>query len=203
MLKVGLTGGYASGKSTIARELEQLGCHLIYADALGHQVLMPGGEAYEPAVRLFGKSILNADGTIDRKKLAAIVFNDAARLAELNALVHPAVFRLEAEKLQQFEAQDPHGIGVIEAAIMIESGGYKNLQRLIVAVCGKETQIERAMARDEISRAEAEARIARQLSDEERIRLADFVIRTDGTKEETLAHVRRVHAELRQLAEDH
>jgi dephospho-CoA kinase len=194
MLKVGLTGGYASGKSSVASHLASLGCHVIYADKLGHQVLSPGGEAYQPTLSLFG--------TADRKKLAAIVFQSPELLKQLNAIVHPAVFRLEEQSLIGFESQNPHGIAVIEAAILVETGRYKAFDRLIVTSCPPEIQIQRAMARDQITRQEAETRLARQISDAERTRFADYIVYTSGTPEETIHQVNAIHTELRQLSED-
>jgi len=194
MLKVGLTGGYASGKSSVARHLEKLGCHVIYADQLGHQALSPGGEAYQPTLSLFG--------TADRKKLAAIVFQSPDLLKQLNAIVHPAVFRLEEQSLIGFEAQNPHGIAVVEAAILVETGRYKAFHRLIVTSCPPEIQIQRAMARDQITRHEAETRLARQISDAERTRFADYIVYTSGTPEETTAQVDSIYRKLRQLSED-
>lgn len=201
MLKVGLTGGYSSGKSFVAKHLESLGCCLIYADQLGHQVLAPGGEAYQPTLSLFGEQILNSDRTINRKTLASIVFQDTAQLEKLNAIVHPAVFRLEQQSLIGFESQNPKGIAVIEAAILIETGRYKTLDRLIVTSCDLEIQIARAIERDGITREEALARLARQLPDADRVRFANYVIDTGGTPAETISQTNRIFAELRQLAE--
>ena len=202
MLRVGLTGGYASGKSFVAKHLASLGCQVIYADALGHQVLMPSGEAYQPTLSLFGESILSDDATVNRKKLAAIVFNSPGLLEQLNAIVHPAVFRLEERSLIGFESQNPHGIAVIEAAILIETGRYKTLDCLIVTSCPLEMQIQRAISRDHITRQEAENRLARQLSNEERVRFANYIVYTGGTLDETVEQVNRIHAQLRQLAEE-
>lgn len=162
---------------------------------------MPDGEAYQPTLSLFGNKILNADQTIDRKKLGSIVFSDPALLAQLNMIVHPAVFRLEEQYFAEFASRDPHGIGVIEAAILIETGGYRALDKLIVTSCALETQIARAMTRDHVTREEAMLRIARQMPDAERIRHANWVIHTDGSPEETIAQTETIHAELRQLAE--
>ena len=201
MLKVGLTGGYSSGKSFVANHLESLGCHLIYADQLGHHALSPTGEAYQPTLSLFGNDILNPDLTINRKKLAAIVFQSPPQLEKLNAIVHPTVFRLEQQSLIGFESQNPKGIAVIEAAILIETGRYKDLDRLIVTTCDPETQIARAIQRDHITREEALARIARQLPDADRVRFANYVIHTGGAPSETIAQTDRIHSELRQLAE--
>ncbi|MFL6451726.1 MAG: dephospho-CoA kinase [Bryobacteraceae bacterium] len=203
MLRVGLTGGYASGKSFVAGELARLGCHLIYADELGHQVLKPGGEAYGPAVRIFGPAILSGDGTIDRKKLGQIVFSSPELLKRLSDLVHPAVFDLEAELMEGVKRKDPHAIVVIEAAILIETGRYKVFDRLILTACSEATQIARAIARDGLSPESVKERIERQLPLEEKKKYADYVVSTDGTKEETLRQVEAVFGDLKRLARVH
>ncbi len=199
MMKVGLTGGYATGKSFVARELERLGCHLIYADELGHRVLLPDGEAYAPTVQAFGPEILDAAGSIDRKKLAAIVFNRPELLESLSSFVHPAVFRLEMEILDEFAARDPHGIAVIEAAILIETGRYTAYERLILTVCDLEVQIARGMKRDHLTREEVLARLDKQMTVEEKKRYAHYIVDTSGSKEETIHEVARIHEELLQL----
>src|SRR5512141_1923076 len=163
MLRVGLTGGLASGKSFVGRELANLGCLLVRADELGHQVLEPAGEAYDGTVREFGPSILNADRTIDRRKLAALVFHDPAQLAKLNALVHPPVQARERLLMDEYAATHPRGIAVVEAAILVETGSYRDFAKLIVAVCGEEQQIQRAMARDGMTRQQALERLSRQM----------------------------------------
>ena len=201
MLKVGLTGGYATGKTFVATEFERLGCHLIFADQLGHATLQPGGEAYAPAVVLFGPEILLPDSSINRKKLASIVFNSPALLAKLNAVVHPAVFRLEEEMLAAFAKQDPHGIAIIEAAILIETGRYAQFDKLIVTSCDRETQIKRGIKRDGVVREEVVARLSKQLSLEEKKSYADFVIDTSGNKEDTVKQVEKVFSQLKPLAE--
>ena len=200
MITVGLTGGYATGKSFVASQLERLGCHLIYADSLGRAVQEPGGEAYRPIVETFGPEILEVDETINRKKLASIVFSSPELLAKLNSFVHPAVFRLEEKMLKQFEVQDPGGISVIEAAILIETGRYTAFDRIILTVCDEAVQIARALKRDGISRAEVLARIARQLPIEQKRIHAHYVIDTNGSKENTIRQVEAVYEELNQLA---
>jgi dephospho-CoA kinase len=199
MLRVGLTGGLASGKSFVGRSLADLGCYLIRADELGHQVLEPSGEAYDAVVREFGAGILNPIGTIDRRKLAALVFHDPVRLKKLNALVHPPVRARTRRLLEEYEAEHPHGIAVVEAAILIETGSYRDYARLILAVCGKEQQIERAMARDGLTREEVLDRLSRQMPLEEKIQYADYVIDTSGTKENTLAQTSVVYESLLRL----
>lgn len=201
MLKVGLTGGYASGKSFVASELESLGCHVIRADLLGHAVLKPTGAAYGPAVEAFGPEILMATGEIDRRKLASVVFEKPELLAILNSFVHPAVIALEEEMLKSFQAQDPHGIAVIEAAILIEIGRDRLFDRLILTACDPETQIARGMKRDHVTREQARARLARQLPLEEKKRHAHYVVDTSGEKEDTIRQVRAIFSELKGLAE--
>ncbi len=184
--------------------LGELGCFVIQADELGHQVMAPDGEAYQGVVAAFGRgefgrAILNPDGTIDRRALAALVFSDPALLARLNALVHPAV-RARARSLADgFFADHPDGIAVTEAAILIETGSYKNYARLIVAVCRPEQQIERAMARDQLSRQEVLDRLRRQMPLDEKLKYADYVVDTSGPKEQTREQTRAVYASLRAL----
>jgi dephospho-CoA kinase len=200
MLKVGLTGGYATGKTLVARELERLGAHLIYADELGHQVLLPDGEAYAATVEAFGRNILNSDGTIDRKKLGEIAFTSPAALEKLSGLVHPAVIRREERLLQEFQKQDPHGIAVVEAAILIETGRDAAFDRIILTSCDEETQLARAMKRDHATHEEVLARVAKQLPLQEKERHAHYIVDTSGPKEETAREVQRVYRELKELA---
>lgn len=197
MLRVGLTGGLATGKSFVGKVLEELGCHLIRADELGHQVLAPDGEAYEAVVREFGPGILDEKGAIDRRKLAAEVFDNPERLALLTSLVHPPVFRREEAWMEEIERQDPEGIAVVEAAILIETGHYKHYDRLIVTVCDEPLQIERAMRRDHLTEQEVRARLSRQMLLQEKMKYADYVIDTSGSKEKTIGKVREVYDSLR------
>ncbi len=200
MLLVGLTGGLATGKSFVGQELQKLGCHLIQADELGHQVLLPGGDAYEAVVAEFGKEILNEAGEIDRRKLGSLVFGDPERLARLNAIVHPAVRRKEREIAAAIAAREPDAIVVVEAAILVETGSYGRFDKLIVVVCGREQQIERAMKRSGLSRAEVESRLNRQLADEEKVKFADFVIDTSQSKAHTAEETRLVYEALRRVS---
>jgi dephospho-CoA kinase len=199
MLKVGLTGGLASGKSFVGHALADLGCHLIEADRLGHEVLLPGGEAYDGVVGEFGTGILNPDGTIHRKRLAAEVFGKPERLAVLNSLVHPPVFRRENALMEEYERHDPRGIAVVEAAILIETGSYKRFDRLILVVCDEASQLERALERDNGDVEELRARLQRQMPVEEKKRFADYLIDTSGSEEETLGQTRVVYDALRSI----
>jgi len=198
MLKVGLTGGLASGKSFVGETLKQLGCKLIEADVLGHQVLLPGGSAYEAVVHEFGAGILNPDRTIDRKRLALEVFSNKKRLLTLNGIVHPEVHRKTDELMAAYFAADPDAIVVVEAAIHIETGGYKRFDRLILVVCEERQQIERAMSRG-ATREEVMARLASQMPLAEKRKFADFVIDSSGSKENTARQTRDVYNSLRSL----
>jgi len=198
-LHVGLTGGLASGKSFVGRTLAELGCFLIRADDLGHQVLEPGGEAYQATIDLFGKEILDGT-TINRRALGARVFANPADLQKLNALVHPAV-RARAKALAQaYFERHPDGIAVFEAAILIETGSYKDYDRLIVAVCREEQQVERALARDGardgLTREQVLDRMRQQIPLRDKIKYADYVIDTSGSKEDTVLQTRKVYEDL-------
>jgi dephospho-CoA kinase len=200
MLKVGLTGGLASGKSFVGQALADLGCHLIQADEIGHQVLAREGEAFDPVVAEFGAGILAPDGSIDRQRLAAEVFTRPERLAALTRLVHPPVIRRENELTAQIAEHEPEAIVVVEAAVMLEAGTHTRYDKLILAVCAQAQQVERAMLRDRITREKALARIGRQMPLEEKLKFADYVIDTSGGKAETLRQVREVYHLLRSIA---
>jgi dephospho-CoA kinase len=199
MLKVGLTGGLASGKSFVGEALAGYGCLVIQADELGHAVLAPGGEAYEAVVREFGREILTGDGAIDRRALAARVFGDAGRLARLNALVHPAVIRREDDSIAAYGAEHPDGIAVVEAAILIETGSYTRFDKLILVTCAEQQQVERALRREGALESDIRARISRQMPLDGKRKYADFVIDTSGEKEDTLRQTRAVYDALRRI----
>jgi dephospho-CoA kinase len=192
-MRVGLTGGLASGKTFVGKVLAELGCHVIRNDEMGHAVMQPGAEAYDAIVKEFGAGILLADGSIDRRKLAALVFHDPERLAALNALVHPPVRERTRAELETFEKAHPDGIAVVEAAILVETGSFRDFEKLIVAVCSVEQQIERALSRDGMTREQAVERLSRQLPLAEKVRFADFVIDTSGEKEGTIAQTKAVY----------
>jgi dephospho-CoA kinase len=198
MLKVGLTGGLACGKSFVGKAFADFGCLLIQADDLGHEVLAPGGEAFDAVVAEFGVDVL-AGGRIDRQRLAARVFADPLALARLNALVHPPVIAREEKLMAEFAARQPKGTAVVEGAILIENASYKRFDRLIVVACTLEQQIARAKHRDGLTEAEVRARLSRQMPLEEKRKLADFVIDTSGTKQDTLRQACAVYEELRRI----
>ena len=200
MLRVGLTGGLASGKSFVGQQLAALGCLLIQADEIGHQVQQPGAESYQPIVDEFGPEILNPDGTINRRLLAAEVFSKPERLEKLNALVHPPVRARIETMIADFAQREPHGIAVTEAAILIETGVYRRYDQLIVVVAGEEQQIERAMARDHLTREEVIEKMRRQMPTAEKVKYADYVIDTSGAKQHTIDQTRSVYQSLRSLS---
>jgi dephospho-CoA kinase len=197
MLRVGLTGGLGCGKSFVGQALKDMGCLLIHADQLGHEVLAKGGSVYRPVVEEFGPDILTPGGDIDRKALAARVFDRPERLAKLNSIVHPAVIHREEELMAEFAASHPDGIGVVEAAILIETGSYRRFDKLILVTCSEEQQVERAMRRPGALAGDVQARIQRQMPFAEKRKYADFVVDTSGNKEETLEQTRAVYHALR------
>ena len=199
MLRVGLTGGLACGKSFVGHSLADLGCYLIEADKLGHEVMMPGAEAYDAIVQEFGPQVLDSDGRINRRKLSGIVWNDPERLGKLSSLVHPPVQVREEIRMAEIARSDPHAIVVVEAAILVETGRYKCFDRLIVVTCASEQQMERALERGSYNKEEILARLNRQLPLAEKLRVADYVIDTSGAKEATLEQVRTVYDKLRSL----
>jgi dephospho-CoA kinase len=200
MLKVGLTGGLASWKTFVGETLAGLGCYLVQADELGHEVLAPGGEAYDAVIEEFGRDILTAEGLIDRGLLGSRVFGSPERLARLNALVHPPVVRREEQLVDEFAAREPHGIAVVEAAILIETGSYKRFDRIILVTCREDQQMERALRREGSTEESVRARLDRQMPLEEKRKFADFVIDTSGAKEDTVRQTRAVYETLRRIA---
>ncbi|HEY3440569.1 MAG TPA: dephospho-CoA kinase [Paludibaculum sp.] len=199
MLRVGLTGGLATGKSFVGKCLADLGCHLLKADELGHQVMQPGGAAFASVVAAFGGGVLDETGHIDRRALGSLVFGEAQALERLNKLVHPAVIALEEEWMRGIALRHPRAIAVVEAAILIETGSYQRFDKLVLTVCSDEQQIERAIKRDGLSRPEVLERLERQMPLEEKRKYADYVIDTSGEKEMTLVQTSRLYAVLRGL----
>ncbi len=199
MLRVGLTGGMGCGKSTVAAMMRALGCHVIEADPLAHKLIEPGQPAFQEVVRAFGADILHSDGHVDRSKLGAIVFADMDKLLRLNAIVHPRVLK-ELERLfSEYAVTNPQGVAVIEAALLIEAGYVKHLDRLGGAWGKPEQQMERLLARG-MSREQIEQRFAAQMPLEEKRRRADDVVDCSVPLEETRAQVERLVAQLKQLA---
>ena len=198
MLRVGLTGGIATGKSTVGAMFVELGCHLIESDQITHQLFEPGQAVHAAVVKQFGNRILAPDGTIDRRILGDIVFKDRQARAKLNGLVHPAIIQRQQEWLKEMQAQDPHGIAIVDAALMIEVGTYKNYDKVIVVTSSSELQKERLRARSALSEEEIESRIRSQMPNEEKIKYADFVIDNSGAIESTRVQVETVYRQLQE-----
>jgi len=212
MLKVGLTGGIASGKSVVGEMFVALGAHLVQADRIAHELMRPGQAVYNEVVRHFGRGILDPDGTVNRSKLAETAFgppdapaSKASRIAELNRIVHPVVIRSQDEWMHAIGLQDPHGVAIVEAALILEAKAADHFDQLIVVTCNADQRASRFAARQKIdleaARREVQRRMAAQLSEEEKIKAADFIIDNSGTLEHTREQVRQVWENLQRQAQ--
>ena len=194
-LLVGVTGGLATGKSTVSEFLRGLGCVVLDADVLARDVVEPGQPALAAIAQEFGRDVLQSDGTLDRKRLGAIVFADPGRRKRLEAITHPAIRDRFQARLAELEAEGFEGIVVWDAPVMIETGGHKAMDRLVVVVADAATQRARARTRDG-DPADAERKIANQMPLADKARLADHVIDNSGDRATTEARTREVHAAL-------
>jgi dephospho-CoA kinase len=192
-LRVGLTGGIASGKSTVAGLLARAGAQVIDADGLAHGLMEPGGATHGPIVERFGRDLLDREGRIDRERLGRLVFADRKAREALNAIVHPLV----RQEIERRIGLSPGPIVVVDAALLVETGSYRDFDRLIVVRCSPETQRRRLRERDGLTEAEARARLDAQADVDRKVAVADYVIDTDGTLEQTRQQTERVHADLR------
>jgi dephospho-CoA kinase len=200
MLSVGLTGGIACGKSTVAEMMREFGCIILDADRMAHRLIQPGAAAFEGVVREFGRGILDSEGRVDRPKLAEIVFADHAQLAKLSAIIHPHVLsQLDAE-LARLAESDFRGVAVVEAALLIESGYCHRLDRLVLVWCTPEQQLERLTKGRGMSEAQARQRISSQTSLEEKRKLADDEIDCSGSLADTRRQVATLVERLSLLA---
>ncbi len=196
-LLVGLTGGIASGKSTVSRQLAKLGCHVIDADVLAREVVAPGEPALQAIVEAFGPGVLlQPDGTLDRARLGATVFSHPEKRRRLEAITHPAIQARRQAILEVLAARGYDGLVVQDAALLIEVGGAAHVDRLVVVYAAPEVQLDRLMRRDGLDRAEAERRIASQMPLREKVRLAHYVIDNSDSHDETAAQVRAVYEAL-------
>jgi dephospho-CoA kinase len=205
LLKLGLTGGIASGKSVVGEMFVKLGAHLIQADAVAHWLMEPGRTVYKKVVQSFGQGILNSDGTINRSKLAEAAFGSAGsspppRVQELNAIVHPAVISYENEWMEDIGARDPNATAIVEAALIFEAHTADRFDYLVVVTCSHEQRVQRFARRHNISieaaRNEVNRRMAAQMPDEEKIKAADFVIDNSGPLDATEEQVLAVYSSL-------
>ncbi len=196
MLRLGLTGGIASGKSAVAAMLRELGFSVLDADSLAHKLIEPGQPAYDEVLQEFGQAVVAPDGRVDRAKLSAIVFNDRARLDRLNAIVHPRVEEIVFRQFDEWLRNGVRDAAFVEAALLIESSIYKKLDGLVVAWCNPDQQLERLVARG-LGEAEARRRIAAQLPVEEKVHLATEKIDCSGSLEETRRQIEALATKLR------
>ena len=208
MLRVGLTGGIASGKSVVGEIFVSQGAELIEADRIAHELMQPGQDVYAEVVRRFGMEILNPDGTVNRAKLAEAAFGRAekgkSRIQELNAIVHPAVLARQKQWMDEAGQRDPKAVAIVEAALLLEAGAKKQFQRLIVVTCSEEQRVERFAARLKIdldaARKEVARRMAAQWPDEKKVAAADHVIDNSGSLDATAQQVRMLYQKLKEEA---
>ena len=186
-LLVGLTGGIGSGKSLAASFFKELGAHIIDADQLSRDLVHPGQTALKEIVNYFGKNILDSTGDPNRRKLAKIVFQDSKKKSVLEEILHPKIFKKEQEVFLKICTKDPLAIVIIDAALLIESGNYKHVNKVIVVRSSEESQIQRILSRNAVSFDEAVARIKNQMSLEEKIKYADFIL-DNNMQQEDLKH---------------
>ena len=200
MLKVGLTGSIAVGKTFVCEVLAELGAFVLDADMTAREVVEPNTKGLNLIIENFGAEVLQPDGTLDRIRLGAIVFADEEKRQLLNRIVHPLVIEKQNDWLSQKELEKPDGIAVIDAALMIESGGYKRFDCLIVVWCDSDIQLERLILRNNLSKEEALERIKSQMPQEEKKRYADFLIDTSEGFEATRRQTEKVFEQLRLLS---
>ena len=196
MLRVGLTGSIGVGKSFVSGIFAELGCHVIDADLTAREVVSADSKGLKEVAAEFGAEVLNPDGSLDRTRLGAIVFRDEGRRSKLNAILHPQIIARQDELMREWEAIDPNGIAIVDAALMIESGGYKRFDKLIVVHCRPEVQVERLMLRNNLTEAEAQQRIRAQMSQEEKTKFANYLIDTSDGFDDTREQTEKVYAAL-------
>jgi dephospho-CoA kinase len=203
MLRVGLTGGVACGKSTVAKIFSDLGANIVDADTIAHELYRPGHEVLQGLVKHFGPEILKPDGELDRAKLATLVF-DGGRVDELNKIVHPAVIRQQEQWMRALGEKDSYAVAIVEAALILEAGVKDHFDRIMVVTCKPAQKVARFAHRTGMSvdeaRADVERRTKAQMPDQEKARRADFVIDNSGSEEETRHQVQRIYSELKVLA---
>jgi dephospho-CoA kinase len=200
MLRVGLTGSIAVGKSYVSSVFVELGCHVLDADQTAREVVEPGSEGLAAVVKHFGPEILTDDGRLDRQRLGELIFADAHKRQLLNSILHPFIIARQDEVMREWEQSDPNGVGIVDAALMIESGGYQRFDKLIVVHCRPEVQLERLMLRTGLSLPEAQQRISSQMPQEEKQRYADYLIDTSDGFESTRERTAKVYQKLREIS---
>ncbi len=203
MLKVGLTGGIATGKSLVAGMFAELGAHIIDADRIGHELMNPGEPVYDEIVKRFGTEILNSDKSVNRAELAELAFDQRRpRIYELNSLLHPGIILRYEKRMEEVGTREPNAIVMLEAALLLEAGLRRRFDRIIVVSCKPQQRIERWEKRLHVdadaARREVTRRMMAQAPDEAKIQAADYVINNSGSVEETRKQVEKVFATLRE-----
>ncbi|MCX5886590.1 MAG: dephospho-CoA kinase [Proteobacteria bacterium] len=193
---IGLTGGIGSGKSVVAEMLKNLGAHIIDADQISRDVMVPESEAYKKVVNTFGKEILQDDRSIDRKKLGDLVFGDPEKIAKLNECTHPAIFAEIDRRVEEIRRNNPDAIIIIDAALLVETAAHERFDKLIVVSADEETQLKRLKERDGFAEEEAQKRISSQMPLKEKVKYADFVIHNDKGLEDTRRQVAEIYKKL-------
>lgn len=199
MRNIGMTGGIGSGKNQVADIFNQLGFYTIDSDISSRKVMEKGEAAYEKIVSFFGSDILDKNGSILRKKLGDIVFNDKAKLKTLENIVHPAIYEYEKKERSKIYGKDDKAVVITHAALIIESGSIDKYDALIVISCPDELQVERVMQRDNFSEEKARNIVAHQMPNEERLKYADFIIDNSSTLDDLYNEVKRVHNLITQI----
>ena len=199
MLIVGLTGGVASGKTAVSRVLREEGAYIIDADQIARELVQPHKPAWNELVRAFGKEILQEDGSIHRRKLADKVFTDPEQRKVLNQILHPRIKEEMDRRTKEIGQKDPEAIVVIDAPLLVELGVYRKVDQLIVVTSTQMQQMERLKERDGRSPEEALRLFSSQMPVEEKVKLADFVIRNEGSLEETKKRAKEVFKELKKV----
>ena len=196
MITIGITGGIGSGKSTVGAMLKELGAAFIDADKVGHRLLREDTQLKQAILQLFGDQILAVEGNIDRRRLAAVVFNDSAALSKLNSISHPAISGAVGEEIRSLRTQG-YGVAVVEAPLLVEAGWTKQTDIIWLTIAPPEVVLKRLVEKMGYTEAEAQARIHSQTSNEERIRFASAVINTDTSLEELRAKVKEMWLNLK------
>lgn len=198
-LLVGLTGGIASGKSLAAKFFAEQGAHIIDADRLSRELVQPGQPALKEIVDAFGVFILDETGNLDRGKLAEIIFQNPQKKSILEAILHPKIIAKEMEKYSNISAEDPSAIVIIDAALLIESGNYKNVDKVIVVNSSEEHQVQRILNRNSLNPDQAAARIKNQMSLKEKIKYADFILDNNSQPQDLRRNVQEVYTKLMEI----
>ena len=198
ILKVGLTGGIACGRSTVAKMFEERGCYCIDADRIAHRLLQPPSPTWKRVVEFFGRDILNPDQTINRARLGMIVFSDRAKRERLNSIVHPEVITEENRLVEEYLNSGGQGIVIVDAALIIETGSYRRFDKIVVVYTDEQTQLERLIERNGLSPEEAKRRMAAQLPLKEKLRYADYKISTSGRLQDTERELEEVFQSLKE-----